>query len=90
MRKIEKLVAVLVVLSGAMTWQGYDWQRHSEVKADKPKAVYIGDEIEIYDENDNQYKKVRVERVDDFGKDTEIKVYDRDRDEHYEFEMKNR
>lgn len=89
MRKYGLIVCLFLAM-GNLTWQGYDWQRNSEVRAEPQKAVFIGDEIEIYDEDDNQFKRVRVEKVNDFGKTTEIEVIDPLRQETHRFEMKNK
>lgn len=84
------LIVCLLLAMGNLTWQGYDWQRNSEVRAEPQKAVFIGDEIEIYDEKDNQFKRVRVEKVNDFGKTTEIEVSDPQRHKTHRFEMQNK
>jgi hypothetical protein len=64
-------------LSGPVqAWDGYDWERGSDVEIDEGNLVRPGHEIEIYDYGTGEYHSVEVQSIDDNGSGIEVEVYD--------------
>ena len=84
------LSVLLLSASTAFAWDGYDWEKGSDVEIDKGNLVRPGLEIEIYDHGDGEYRTVEVESIRNVGSVVEVEVYDSDAGEHRTLEMERR
>ena len=53
------------------------------------KAIWEGEDIEIYDYNAGEYRNVEVQNIDRYGGSTEVEVYDYETGEYRTLEMDN-
>jgi len=86
MRKVL-FVAILFSAVPAFAWDGYDYEKGSYVEIEKGNLVRSGEEIEIYDYGDGEYKNVEVESITGSGSGAEVEVYDHDTGEHRTLDM---
>jgi hypothetical protein len=73
----------------AFAWDGYDYEEGNYIEIEEGNLVREGEEIEIYDYSDGEYKYVTVEEIDSYGGTTEVEVYDYETGEYRTFEMED-
>lgn len=71
----------------AFAWDGYDYEKGSYVEIEKGNLVRSGEEIEIYDYSDGEYKTVEVESITGSRSGAEVEVYDHETGEHRTLDM---
>lgn len=76
-------ILALGITGPAYSWEGYDWESGNYVNIESGSLVRPGEEIEIYDYSDGEYKYVEVESVTS----DEVEVYDWESGKHRTFEM---
>lgn len=88
MNKIKITIAFILILPNlAFCWDGYDYESGSDIEIEKGNLVRPGEDIEIYDYGDGEYKDVEVESVEKRGSGVEVEVYDYDTGEYRTFDM---
>lgn len=80
------LIIGLFFISNAYAWDGYDDNGHL-VEIEQGNLVRSGEDIEVYDYDDGEYKDVTVENVSAYGNTVEIEAYDYDSGEFVTYEM---
>lgn len=80
------LLFILFFISTSYAWDGYDSNGHS-VEIEKGNLVREGEDIEVYDYNDGEYKNVTIENIYSYGNTVEIEAYDYDSGEYVTYEM---
>lgn len=80
---------ILLISFPTLAWDGYDYEEGDYIEIEEGNLVREGEEIEIYDYSDGEYKYVEVEEVDSYGGTTEIEVYDYEKGEYRTFEMED-
>ena len=80
------LILSLLLIPKAYAWDGYDDNDHS-VKIEQGNLVRKGEDIEVYDYNDGEYKDVTVGSITSYGGTVEIEAYDNDSGEYVTYEM---
>lgn len=84
-------IAILLMLlpTPAFAWEGYDYDTGNYVEIEGGNLVRSGQEIEIYDYEDGEYKYVEVQDINRFGSTVEVEVYDYDSGEYRTLEMED-
>jgi hypothetical protein len=67
-------------------WDGYDYDTDNYIEIDNPGEVVPGNDVVIYDYDDESYHEVYVISVDRNG-DVMVEVFDYDRGDYRTFEM---
>lgn len=82
-------IAVMVLFAppSLSAWDGYDTETGDLVTIEKGNLVRTGNEIEIYDGADGEYRTITVEDINDIGVGVEIETYDYETGEYRTFEM---
>lgn len=80
---------VLCFSSPVFAWDGYDYEKNSNIEIGDGNLVRSGNTIEIYDYGDGSYKDVEVESVYDTPGGVNVEVYDSDSDTYRTFEMED-
>lgn len=87
---MKKLLLLLLLFPlPSLAWDGYDYEEGNYIEIEEGNLVREGEEIEIYDYSDGEYKYVEVEEVDSYGGTTEVEVYDYETGEYRTFEMED-
>lgn len=87
---IRLLVLCLLALPAtSMAWDGYDYDKGSYVEIGDGNLVRSGEEVEIYDYEDGEYKDVEVQDINRYGSTVEVEVYDYDTGEYRTLEMED-
>lgn len=89
MKKLLYILFSFFFLQNAYAWDGYDWEEGNYIEIEEGNLVREGEEIEIYDWSNGEYKYVEVEEVDSYGGTTEVEVYDYGTGEYRTFEMED-
>lgn len=71
----------------ALAWDGYDYESGTHVEIGEGNLVREGNDIEIYDYNNGEYRDVTVESVTGYGSSVELEVYDHDSNTYRTLEM---
>lgn len=80
-------IVILCSSVPAFAWDGYDYEKGAHVEIDRGNLVRTGEEIEIYDYSEGEYKTVEVESVTGSGSGVEVEVYDHDAGEYRTLDM---
>ena len=83
------IVFITFISMPASTWEGYDYEKGSYVEIEKGNLVRTGEEIEIYDYDEGEYKNVEVEDINRYGSTVEVEVYDYETGESRTLEMED-
>lgn len=88
---INRQIAIFLMLlpTTAMAWEGYDYDTGNYVEIEEGNLVRSGEEIEIYDYEDGQYKYVEVQDINRYDSTVEVEVYDSDTGEYRILEMED-
>lgn len=70
-------------------WDGYDYDNNAYIEIEPDNLVRSGNEIEIYDHADGEYKYVEIQDIYRFGNTVTIEAYDYDSGENRTFEMED-
>jgi len=86
---MKTFLAIVFLLSAvpSFAWDGYDYEKGSYVEIEKGNLVRPGEEIEIYDYGDGEYKNVEVESITGSGSGAEVEVYDHEIGEYRTLDM---
>lgn len=87
MKKLFTLIFVLLAPTPSYSWDGYDHDSGNYIEIEEDNLVRSGNDIEIYDYEDNSYKDVEVQDIQEYGNSVELEVYDYDTGEYRTFEM---
>ncbi len=80
------LILSLFFIPNAYAWDGYDDNGHS-IEIEQGNLVREGEDIEVYNYDDGEYKDVTVESITSYGSSVEIEAYDYDSGEYVTYEM---
>lgn len=80
------LILSLLFIPNAYAWDGYDDNGHS-IEIEQGNLVREGEDIEVYDYDDGEYKDITVESITSYGDSVEIEAYDNDSGEYVTYEM---
>lgn len=80
-------VAISLFPKVCPAWEGYDYDNDAYIEIEPDNLVRSGNEIEIYDHADGEYKNVEIEDIYRFGDSVTIEVYHYNSDENRTFEM---
>jgi len=83
------IIVSLLIPSLSYAWDGYDYEKGSYVEIDKGNLVRSGNDIEVYDYSDGEYKTMQVESINSYGSSVELEIYDYDSGEYRTLEMDN-
>jgi len=81
------VLGILCCSVPCFAWDGYDYDKGSYVEIEKGNLVRPGEEIEIYDYGDGEYKNVEVESITGSGSGAEVEVYDHETGEYRTLDM---
>jgi hypothetical protein len=81
------LIALILMPTHALAWDGVDSTSGSSVEIGKGNLVRPGEDIEVYDYKTGEYKDVTVEGVRDGLGTVEVEVYDYSKGEYKTYEM---
>jgi hypothetical protein len=90
---VKKIISYLILCLGlssqVFAWTGYDYDSSSYVEVEKGNLVREGEDIEIYDYGNGEYKDVYVQSIESTGTGAglEVEVYDYDTGETRTFDM---
>ena len=87
MKKYALIFTVLVLVTPAFAWDGYDYGSGSSVEVEKGQLVRPGRDIEFYDYGEGEYRQGEVQSMRDRGSSVEVEVYDQESGEYRTFEM---
>lgn len=88
MKKILFLLIVTLAPCQSLAWDGYDYEKGTEVGIEEGNLVRSGSSIEIYDYEEGEYRDVEVEDVRSAGYGrVEVDVYDYESGEYRTLEM---
>lgn len=68
-------------------WSGYDWNNGSFIEIEKGELVKEGEDIEIFDYGEGEYKNIEVDSMDKYGNHIEIEGEDIETGEIRTFDM---
>lgn len=83
------IIAVAVLLTPALAWDGVDSVTGQDVEIEQGNLVRTGETIEIYDYGSGSYRDVEVESIDRYGGSVEVEVYDSQTGETRTLEMED-
>jgi hypothetical protein len=91
-RSVKMSVKIIIILLSFIpfsvtAWDGYDYTEGSYVEIDKGNLVRPGEEIEVYDYGNGEYRDMEVQSMDSSGYGVEVEVYDYNTGEYRTFEM---
>ena len=72
-----------------LAWDGYDYDNNAYIEIGPDNLVRSGNDIEIYDHADGEYKNVEIQDIYTFGGTVTIEAYDYDSGENRTFEMES-
>lgn len=81
------LTALTLGSSGALAWDGYDYENGSYIGIDRGNHVRPGQEVEFYDYNKGGYRTMDIDSVRQNGSSVVIEGIDRETGVSREFEM---
>lgn len=87
MKKMTLAIILTALSTGALAWDGYDYDSGSFVEIESGNLVRSGNDIEIYDYDDGQYHDVEVQDINRYGSTVEVEVYDYETGEYRTLEM---
>lgn len=87
MKYLVILAALVLPIQSANAWDGYDSDSGTSVEIGKGNLVRPGQDIEVYDSQDGEYKDVTVESVNDGYGAVDVEVYDNDSGEYKTYRM---
>ena len=86
MKKLA-VIALLILPSVAMAWDGYDAESGESVEIGQGNLVRPGENIEVYNNDTGEYSDVGVESIQRSGSSVEVEVYDYDSGEYRTLDM---
>lgn len=88
MKKLA-IIPFLILPATALAWDGYDSESGSSVEIGEGNLVRPGENIEVYDYGNGEYRDVDVESIQRSGSSVEVEVYDHESGEYRTFEMED-
>jgi hypothetical protein len=88
---IKFLLSTLLILlaNNSYAWEGYDYEKETDIEIEKGNLVRSGKDIEFYDYEAGEYRDAEVLGIHRDGSKVTIDVYDYDSGENREFEMED-
>jgi hypothetical protein len=80
---------LMFITTHAFAWSGKNVETGTDIEIEEGNLVRVGEDIEIYDYDNNEYKTVEVEDVTRYGDSVEIETYDYKTGETETFEMED-
>lgn len=81
------LVICTLWSTGALAWDGWDYEAGSAVEIDKGNLVRDGETIEYFDYDSGSYRSGTVQEIDRTGSSVDVDIIDDETGESRTFEM---